>query len=246
LRAFFITGFYHRYFSHKTYRTSRAAQFVFAVLGNSAVQRGPLWWAAQHRLHHQYSDGEGDPHSPQIHGLVWSHIGWLTAQENFPTDLKRVRDLVRYPELRWLDRFDTVVPMVVAAGMFGLGEALAFLRPGLGTSGMQMLVWGFFVSTVILLHATCLVNSATHSFGKRPFATRDHSRNSLIVALLTLGEGWHNNHHRYPASTRQGFTFWEIDVTYYALKVFSWLGLIWDMQSVPAHVMNQRRRRAIR
>jgi stearoyl-CoA desaturase (delta-9 desaturase) len=244
LRAFFVTGFYHRYFSHRSFKTSRAAQLVFAVLGNSAVQRGPLWWASHHRRHHRDTDREGDPHSPRLRGFLWSHIGWLTDQENYRTDLSLVPDLVRYRELRWLDRFDTVVPLVVMAAMYGLGELLALTAPGLGTNGPQMLVWGFFVSTVILFHVTCLVNSAAHMFGKRPFATRDTSRNSLIIALLTLGEGWHNNHHRYPASTRQGFLPREIDVTYYVLLFLARCGLIWDVKPVPAHILEQRGRGA--
>jgi len=237
LRAFFVTGFYHRYFSHKTFETSRAVQFLLAVLGNTAVQRGPLWWASHHRHHHRTSDRPGDPHSPHAHSFLWSHIGWLTARENAATDLSRVRDLTRFPELRWLDRHDTLVPALVAAGMFALGAALEHRAPGLGTGGWQMLFWGFFVSTVILFHVTCLVNSAAHLIGRRRFATSDQSRNSLIIALLTLGEGWHNNHHHYPGSARQGFTPWEIDVTYYLLKVMSGLGLIWKMQPVPAHVL---------
>jgi stearoyl-CoA desaturase (delta-9 desaturase) len=241
LRAFFITGFYHRYFSHRSFRTSRPVQFLLAVLGNTAVQRGPLWWASHHRRHHGTSDREGDPHSPHTDSFLWSHIGWLTAREHSATDLSRVKDLARFPELRWLDRFDTLVPALTAAGMFALGAFLERVRPDLGTSGWQMLVWGFFISTVILFHVTCLVNSATHTFGKRPFETRDQSRNSLIIALLTLGEGWHNNHHHYPASTRAGFAPWEIDVTYYVLKVMSLLGLIRDMRPVPVHVLERRR-----
>ena len=242
LRAFFITAFYHRYFSHRTYKTSRPVQFLFAVAGNSCVQRGPLWWAAHHRRHHQSADDEGDPHSPHVDGVLWSHIGWLTDSRNFPTNMKLVPDLARYPELRWLDRFDTLIPALTAAGMFGLGALLNGLWPGLGTSGWQMLIWGFFVSTVILFHTTCLVNSATHLVGRRVFDTRDESRNSLVIALLTMGEGWHNNHHRFPGATRQGFTFWEIDPTYMALKVMSWFRVIWDIQPVPAHVMATRKK----
>ncbi len=234
LRAFAITAFYHRYFSHRTYRTSRAMQFVFALCGASAVQRGPLWWAAHHRLHHRHSDGPGDVHSPLQHGFWWSHMGWITAPANFPTRLDVVPDLARYPELRLLDRFDTVVPILLATGLFGLGTLLQ--GAGVDTSGPQMLVWGFFISTVALFHATSLINSAAHRMGRRRYRTRDDSRNSLLLALLTLGEGWHNNHHRYPAATRQGFFWWEIDVTWYVLVVMSWLGLIRDLRPVPAQV----------
>jgi stearoyl-CoA desaturase (delta-9 desaturase) len=242
LRALFVTAFYHRYFSHKSYRTSRPAQLLFAVLGNTAVQRGVLWWAAHHRQHHRTSDQEGDPHSPRHHSFYWSHLGWITAPENFPTNLRLIPDLARYPELRWLDRFDTLVPILCAAGMFGLGTYLETSAPGLGTSGPQMLVWGFFVSTVILFHVTGMVNSVAHVFGKRRFPSGDDSRNNVLVALLALGEGWHNNHHFQPHSARQGFYWWEIDVTFYFLKVLQWLGVIWDLRMVSPEVLEQARK----
>ncbi len=234
-RAFAITAFYHRYFSHRTYRASRVMQFLFAVAGASAVQRGPLWWSAHHRLHHRHSDGPGDVHSPRQHGFWWSHMGWITAPANFPTRLDVVPDFAEYPELRLLDRFDTVVPMLLAASLYGFGALLE--GAGVATSGPQMLIWGFFISTVALFHATSLINSAAHRMGKRRYETRDDSRNSLILALLTLGEGWHNNHHRYPGATRQGFFWWEIDVTYYVLVVMSWLGLIRDLQPPPTELL---------
>ena len=241
LRAFFVTGFYHRYFSHRTFKTSRPMQFLFALAGNSAVQRGPLWWAAHHRQHHRTSDQEGDPHSPHEHSLYWAHMGWITSHENFRTRLELVPDLAKYPELRWLDRFDSLVPLLYGAFTFGLGALLAKVAPSLGTSGPQMLIWGFFISTVILFHVTCLVNSAAHLVGRQRYKTTDESRNSLVVALLTLGEGWHNNHHHYPAATRQGFYWWEIDITYGLLKAMSWMGLIWELAPVPAKVLERGR-----
>jgi stearoyl-CoA desaturase (delta-9 desaturase) len=241
LRAFFVTGFYHRYFSHRTFRTSRPAQFVFAVLGNTAAQRGPLWWAAHHRQHHRAADRPGDPHSPVQESFWWGHLGWLTVAENYPTKLELVPDLARYRELRWLDRFDTVVPLLYAGLLFAVGEILRIQAPGLGTNGPQMLVWGFVVSTVILFHVTFLVNSAAHRIGRRRFKTPDGSRNSWIVAILTLGEGWHNNHHHYPAAVRQGFYWWEIDVTYYLLRVLAWAGIIWDLNPVPEHALRRDR-----
>jgi stearoyl-CoA desaturase (delta-9 desaturase) len=241
LRAFFVTGFYHRYFSHRTFKTSRPAQFVFALLGNSAVQRGPLWWAAHHRQHHRTSDQEGDPHSPHEHSLYWAHMGWITSHANFRTRLELVPDLAKYPELRWLDRFDSLVPLLYGVFTFALGAVIVHYAPSLGTSGPQMLIWGFFISTVILFHVTCLVNSAAHLVGRQRYKTTDESRNSLIVALLTLGEGWHNNHHHYPAATRQGFYWWEIDITYGLLKVMSWLGLIWELSPVPRKVLERGR-----
>ncbi|MCC6672905.1 MAG: acyl-CoA desaturase [Planctomycetes bacterium] len=236
VRMFAVTGFYHRYFSHKTFRTSRAVQFLMAVAGATATQRGPLWWASHHRLHHKHSDQPEDVHSPHQHGLWWSHMGWITSGENFRTDLRQVPDLARYAELRFLDRFDTLVPFLTGAAMFFLGMALGSWAPGLGTSAFQMLVWGYFVSTVLLFHGTCTINSLSHLIGRRRYPTSDQSRNSWILALVTLGEGWHNNHHYYQASTRQGFFWWELDVTYYGLKLLSWLGLIWDLRPVPAHV----------
>lgn len=246
LRAFFVTAFYHRYFSHRTFRTSRAAQLVFAVLGNSSVQRGPLWWAAHHRQHHRATDREGDPHSPITDSWLWSHIGWLLSGKNYATRHDLVPDLAKFPELRWLDRFDTLVPFLYAASLYALGEALRRLAPGLGTSGGQLVVWGFFVSTCLLFHMTSLVNSGAHTFGRQRFATGDESRNSAIVALLTLGEGWHNNHHHYPAAARQGFYWWEVDITYYVLKALAWTGLIRDLQPVPDHVLAEGRGRARR
>lgn len=240
VRMFAITGFYHRYFSHRAFKTSRACQFVFAVLGASAVQRGPLWWAAHHRNHHRYSDRPEDVHSPQQHGLVWSHMGWFTTPSNFATRLNLVRDLRRYPELRFLDRFDALVPVLLGLGLYGLGATLAVAAPAWGTDGPQMLIWGFFISTVVLFHGTNTINSLAHRVGTRRYDTHDKSRNNLLLALITMGEGWHNNHHHYPASARQGFYWWEIDVTYYGLLLLSWLGLVWNLKPVPAHVRDRR------
>jgi stearoyl-CoA desaturase (delta-9 desaturase) len=235
-RMFAVTAFYHRYFSHRAFRTSRALQFVFAVLGNSTVQRGPLWWASHHRHHHQVADRPPDPHSPEQHGFLWSHVGWFMSKPNFPPRLDLVGDLARFPELRFLDRFDILVPVVGGAMVFALGEVLRVFAPGLGTSGAQLLVWSN-LSTVVLFHASFTINSLAHTLGRRRYPTRDTSRNSLLLALLTLGEGWHNNHHRYPAATRQGHYWWEIDVTYYALVVLSWIGLVWDLKPVPREVL---------
>jgi stearoyl-CoA desaturase (delta-9 desaturase) len=239
VRMFGITGFYHRYFSHRAFRTSRFMQFVFGVWANSAAQRGPIWWASQHRQHHAHSDEEVDAHSPRQHGFYWSHIGWLTARDNLAINERYVKDLLKYPELRFLDRFDTVVPILLAAGLFVLGWGLSVFAPQLGTNGLQMLVWGFFISTVVLFHATCTINSLSHIFGSRRYATKDDSRNNVWLALLTMGEGWHNNHHRFPAAARQGFFWWEIDLTYYGLKVLAALGLIWDLKPVPARVLGE-------
>ncbi|MEP7344738.1 MAG: acyl-CoA desaturase [Gemmatimonadaceae bacterium] len=236
VRMFAITGFYHRYFSHRTFRTSRWMQFAFAALGNTAVQRGALWWAAVHRHHHKHADTEHDVHSPGLTGFWWSHIGWMTSSRNFPTNYDAIRDLAKYPELVFLNRFDLVVPALFAAALFVGGELLRVAAPGIGTSGAQILVWGFFVSTVVLLHATLFINSLAHAIGRRRFDTGDDSRNSLVLAIITLGEGWHNNHHRFMGSARQGFYWWELDVTYYMLKALSWTGLIWGLKPVPSSV----------
>jgi stearoyl-CoA desaturase (delta-9 desaturase) len=234
LRMFAITAFYHRYFSHRAFKTSRAVQLVFAVLGAAAVQRGPLWWAAHHRHHHANSDRPGDVHSPRQHGFLWSHMGWFLARVNFPTKLHLVPDLARFRELAWLDRFDAAVPAALAALLYAAGAALERFAPALGTSGPQLLVWGFVVSTVAVWHATFAINSLAHTIGRRRFATRDDSRNNLGLALLTFGEGWHNNHHRYPSAARQGLYWWEIDFTYYALRALAALGLVWDLRAAPA------------
>ena len=241
VRMFAITGFYHRYFSHRTFRTSRVAQFLFAVLGNTAVQRGAIWWAAVHRHHHKHADSEHDVHSPGLTGFWWAHIGWMTSSRNFPTNYGVVRDLAKYPELVFLNRFDLVVPALFGAALYGAGALLHAAAPGLGTSGGQLFVWGFFVSTVVLLHATLFVNSLAHAFGSRRFATDDDSRNSLLLALITLGEGWHNNHHRFMGAARQGFYWWEIDPTWYGLKALSWTGLIWNLKPVPRSVYEEAR-----
>jgi len=241
LRMFAITGFYHRYFAHCAFRTSRLMQFIFAVLGASSVQRGALWWASHHRHHHAHSDQPADAHSAQQHGFFWSHMGWFMARENFATRREWVGQLSRFPELRFLDRYDTLVPAALALGLYAFGETLAGHAPSLGTSGLQLLVWGFCISTVLLHHATFTINSLSHRFGRRRYATRDDSRNNAWLALLTFGEGWHNNHHHFPGAARQGFYWWEIDLTYYGLRLLAALGLIWDLREIPAAMLDTRR-----
>ena len=239
IRMFAITGFYHRYFSHRTFKTSRLGQFFFAVLGNSSMQRGPLWWAATHRHHHKHSDEEVDVHSPVHHGFAWSHIGWLTSMKNFPTAYESIPDLKKYPELVFINRFDQIVPLLYGLTMLGIGAFLENFAPSLGVTIGQFFVWTFFISTTVLLHGTLFINSLAHVWGKRRYKTDDDSRNSLALAIITLGEGWHNNHHRYPHSARQGFRPCEIDVTYFGLKILSWLGIIWDLRPVPKQVIEE-------
>ena len=235
IRMFAITAFFHRYLAHKTFQTSRFIQFVFSVIGTMSAQRGPLWWAAHHRYHHRYTDTAQDPHS-STHGFWYSHVGWFLNDYNFATRKDVIKDWLKYPELVWLDRFSLIVVLLTAAGIYTLGEWLANAAPQLSTSGLQLLVWGFVISTVLLIHATLCINSLAHHYGSRDFDTNDHSRNNLFLSLITLGEGWHNNHHFYAGSTRQGFYWWQIDMTFYVLKVMSWLGLVWGLKPIPQRV----------
>jgi stearoyl-CoA desaturase (delta-9 desaturase) len=223
IRLFGITGGYHRYFSHKTFKTSRAFQLVLALLGCSATQKGPLWWAAGHRRHHRYSDQEGDIHSPR-EGFWHAHQGWIFEDRWSRTELERIRDFASYPELVWLNRWHVVMPIALAVGCFAL-------------DGLPGLVWGFCISTTLLWHATYTINSLAHRWGSQRYETGDDSRNNLVLALLTLGEGWHNNHHHYMASARQGFFWWEIDITYYVLRGLQAVGLVWDIREPPAQVV---------
>lgn len=241
VRMLAITGFYHRYFAHRTFHTSRAMQFVFALLGALAVQRGPLWWASHHRHHHTRSDQEDDAHSPTRHGFLWSHLGWFMTRANFRTRLELVDDLARYPELRFLDRFDALLPLLLAGALYVVGAFLGKAAPEHGTTGAQLLVWGFCISTVMLYHATFSVNSLAHTIGRRRYATRDQSRNNWWLALLTFGEGWHNNHHHFPGSARQGFYWWEVDITYYILRALAAAGLVWNLKPVPVPIREARR-----
>jgi stearoyl-CoA desaturase (Delta-9 desaturase) len=223
VRMFAITAAYHRYFAHRSYKTSRAFQFVLALLGMLAAQQGPLWWAAQHRRHHKFADTPQDPHSPRQRGFRWAHVSWILSGQYKATDYDLVHDLATYRELRFLNDHDA---------LFVIGSAVALLVIG----GPTALVWGFFVSLVASWHATFCVNSLAHMWGGRRYATDDDSRNNVLLAVLVFGEGWHNNHHHYPRSARQGFYWWEVDISYYVLKVFEWLGLVWDVEGVPPHI----------
>ena len=223
LRIFAIGAGYHRYFSHRAYRTSRAFQFALAVLSQSTAQKSVLWWASKHRHHHLHSDTETDVHSPRHKGFVYSHLGWIFSRKNDVADLVKVADFARYPELMWLHKHELVPPVVLAL----LSVLIA------GWSG---LVVGFFWSTVLVYHATFCINSLAHVRGRRRYVTGDNSRNNWLLALFTMGEGWHNNHHAYQSSVRQGFRWWEIDATFYLLKALSWTGLVWDLKTPPAAV----------
>ena len=233
LRMFGITAFYHRYFAHKSFKTNRFYQFLFALIGSASAQRGPLWWASHHRHHHYYSDTEQDIHSPHK-GFVWSHMGWFLSNKFFKTRLDLIPDFARYKELVLLDRFDILIPIICLFVFYGLGVAMESYAPNLGTNGWQMLIWGYVISTVVLLHMTLCINSVAHRVGKRRFETTDSSRNSFLLAIVTFGEGWHNNHHRFPNSARQGLKWWEIDLSYYGIKALEKIGIVWDVKTGPS------------
>jgi stearoyl-CoA desaturase (Delta-9 desaturase) len=227
LGMFAVTGGYHRYFSHRTFKTGRIFQFILAFLAQCTSQKGVLWWAAHHRHHHKFSDEPQDIHSPRQKGFWYSHAGWIVDPKTEATDLSKVRDLAKYPELVFLSKYWSLP--VVALGL------LSYLW--LGGPGFTI---GFALSTVVLWHCTFTINSLSHVFGSQRYKTADDSRNNLFLALITMGEGWHNNHHHHMNSTRQGFYWWEIDVTYYILKSLSWLGLVWDLRAPPASVYEQQ------
>lgn len=224
VRMFAVGGGLHRYFSHKSYSTSRAFQGVLAVLASTCGQQGPIWWAAAHRHHHRFSDLPEDFHSPSQRGFWWAHQLWAFTDRGQRTDLSTVKDLTRFPELRWLNDYWLVPHLVLV---------LILLVAG----GLRAVEWGFFVSTVLLWQVSFTVNSLSHLVGSRRFETSDTSRNNWVLALLTLGDGWHNNHHYYPGSMRAGFYWWEIDVTSYIIRALSWGGLVWNIRTPPRHVL---------
>src|ERR1700683_3064667 len=236
-RKFGITGAFPRYSSHRSYKTSRPFQFFLAFLGGAAAQKGALWWAAHHRHHHKHSDTENDLHSAKLEGFYWSHVGWVLSKEYEEYDSNVVRDLNKFPELVWLDKYIFIPP--IAAGTF------CFLVGHLFGNAMQGLIVGFFISTVILYHTTFAINSLCHMFGGRRYETGEESKNSLWLDILTMGEGWHNNHHHYPLSCRQGFFWYEIDITYYILFCLSKVGLVWDLQAPPKRMLKPEAMTAI-
>jgi len=236
LRIFAVSAGYHRYFSHRSYKTNRIFQFLLAFVGCMSNQKGPLWWAAHHRYHHSHADREDDIHSPSQHGFWWAHCLWIFSLRYRKADEKLVSTFTEYVELRLLDRFYLVPPIISAALLFFLGVILQRVRPELHTSGLQMLAWGFFASTLLVHHAIYSANSIGHILGSRRFNSKDTSRNNLFVALLTFGDGWHNNHHYYQRSARHGFYWWEIDLTHYILKGLSYFGIVWDLHVPPERI----------
>ncbi len=229
LRIFAIGAGYHRYFAHRAFSTSRIGQFALAFLAQTSAQRGILWWASKHRRHHRYSDTADDVHSPVQRGFLYAHVGWIFVPRNDATDYAVVRDLARYKELMWLDRHPYLPAALLASATWLI-------------AGWPGLAIGFCWSTVAVWHATFSINSLAHVIGRQRYVTGDQSRNNWLLALLTMGEGWHNNHHAYQASVRQGFRWWEYDPTFYALRVLSWLGLIWDLHLPPPAVVKGEHR----
>ncbi|MEQ8583139.1 MAG: acyl-CoA desaturase [Marinoscillum sp.] len=237
-RMFWITGGYHRYFAHRSYKTSRWFQFVIAFMAQTSAQKGALWWAGHHRVHHRTSDTYDDPHSMKHYGFWYSHVGWIIGPDYKETDYKIIGDYAKYPELVWLNKYYLVPPVVLALTVMALGGIVngGGIEMMFTAAGFSTLFIGFFLSTVVLYHGTFSINSIMHKFGKQRYKSNDESKNSLWLALLTMGEGWHNNHHYYETAARQGFFWWEIDITYYILRVFGFLGLIWDIREVPDHI----------
>ena len=229
LRIFAIGAGYHRYFSHRSYSTSRAFQFVLAFMSQTTTQKSVIWWASKHRHHHLYSDTGHDVHSPRHHGFIYSHLGWIFSRKHDEPDFAKVSDLTRYPELMWLHKVE-VLPAVLLAGLCYL------------VAGWSGLVVGFLWSTVLVYHATFCINSLAHVSGRKRYVTGDNSRNNWLLAIFTMGEGWHNNHHAYQSSVRQGFKWWEFDPTYYLLRALSWTGLVWDLKTPPEPVLRNEQR----
>jgi stearoyl-CoA desaturase (delta-9 desaturase) len=222
-RMFFVTGAYHRYFSHRSFKTSRWFQFVLALGATMTAQKGPLWWAAHHRVHHKLSDEPGDLHSVVQSGFWWAHHGWILSNDLEDTELSRIKDFAKYPELRWLNKWWMLPPVAVGVAAFLAG-------------GFFALVWAFAVPQVLCWHGTFTINSLSHLWGNRRYSTSDDSRNNFVLAVITMGEGWHNNHHHYQVSARQGFFWWEIDCTYYVLRALAAVGVVWDLHGVPDHI----------
>jgi stearoyl-CoA desaturase (delta-9 desaturase) len=229
IRMFGVTGAMHRYFAHRSFKTGRVFQAVLAFLGTICVQKGVLWWAAHHRHHHKFSDMPEDVHSPIQRGFWWSHVGWILVKKHDHIREEEIKDLLKYPELRFLQRWELAIVVAFAASFFFVADAM-------GGSGLWALTWGFFVSTTLLWHGTFTINSFSHLLGRRRYKTTDDSRNNWLLAIITMGEGWHNNHHYYQRSASQGFFWWELDLTYYVLKGLQAIGLVSGVARPPRHV----------
>ncbi|HEY1909661.1 MAG TPA: fatty acid desaturase [Vicinamibacterales bacterium] len=231
VRALGLTLMYHRYYAHRAFKMNRGARFVWTLIGTAAMQKGPIWWAGHHVMHHKFADREGDPHSPMISGFYYAHVGWFlhdTKFDQLDASNPVVRDFGKFPEIAWLEKYFIIPPTVMAVAMYLYG-------------GWPWLVYGFCLPTMTLAHATFCINTVNHLFGSRRFETMDDSRNNPITAFFAVGEGWHNNHHRYQRAARNGFYWWEFDLTWYTMKAMAALGLVWDMQPVPARIYEEAR-----
>jgi len=211
---------YHRLLTHRGYKTFTWLEYVLTWCGTLALEGGPIFWVATHRIHHQHSDREGDPHTPR-EGTWWAHAGWIISGEGLHHDAavlaKYVPDLARDRVHVWLSTWHWTSNVLVGIALLAYG-------------GIPYVLWGIFLRTTVGLHATWLVNSATHKWGSRRFATRDDSTNNWWVALLTFGEGWHNNHHAHPTSARHGLAWYEIDCNWLGIRALQSLGLVWDIK----------------
>lgn len=220
LRGLISTIGYHRFFAHRSFKTSRVAQFFLASACCANLQQGPMWWAAYHRHHHRYSDEPGDVHSPHHGGFWWAYCGWLFIP--LQPQWEQVRDLRRFPELVLLERFWQIPGILLAVTFWLIG-------------GWSLLCIGFCLSAVLSFQLTFVVNTLGHLIGSRRYPTPDHSTNSFLLALMSLGDGWHNNHHHYPHTAQAGFFWWEVDGAFRVIRVFERLGIIWDVRRVPDH-----------
>jgi stearoyl-CoA desaturase (delta-9 desaturase) len=231
LRAIGLTLAFHRYFAHRAFQMNRVARFVWAFIGTAAMQKGPLWWAGHHVNHHRYADRDGDPHSPMVSGVYYAHVGWFlndAKHDRIEASNPVMRDFSKAPEIVWLNTYFFVPPLLLAVVMYLVG-------------GMQWLIWGFCLPTMTLAHATFAINTVNHLFGTRRFDTIDESRNNVVTAFFAVGEGWHNNHHRYQRAARNGFYWWEFDPTWYVIRLMQAVGLVWDVHAVPARIYKEAR-----
>src|SRR5438045_3132295 len=213
---------YHRLLTHRGYKTPKWVEYFLTICATLTLEGGPIFWVATHRIHHQYADKEGDPHSP-IDGTWWAHMGWILTGKSMHHDTRTLAHYV--PDLA-NDKFHVWITKYHYVPMIMLAIAL------LATGGLPLLMWGIFVRTVLGLHATWLVNSATHMWGSRRFSTPHISTNNWFVALLTFGEGWHNNHHAHPTSARHGLKWHEVDVNWYGIWTLKILGLANQIKAV--------------
>ena len=231
VRALGLTLIFHRYLAHRAFKMNRAARFVWAFIATAAMQKGPLWWAGHHVNHHRFADRDGDPHSPMVSGFYYAHIGWFlndTKYDRVERTNPVIRDFSGVPEIAWLEKYFFVPPLAMAVALFLFG-------------GLPWLVWGFCLPTMTLAHATFAINTVNHMFGSRRFETVDESRNNLVTAVFAVGEGWHNNHHRYQRAARNGFYWWEFDPTWYVIRAMAAVGLVWDIQRVPKRIYEEAR-----